>query len=449
MQIEELKSWFSDNRIADVDCLVPDMAGATRGKSTNPRLFIDGVENNSMRVPEAMYTISAQGETVFSDFVKPTERDLVLVPDLSTLHLAPWNNEPTACVICDSVYDDDTPNKLAPRQILKNVLKLYEAKGWTPIVGPEVEFYLIEKFKDVILEPRAPDGRSGLREFGQHVYSVDALDEFAPLFEDLYRFSEIQNIDLETLIHEDGPCQFEVNLRHNTALNVADQLFLFKRLTRHTVLRHDMFVTFMAKPYAEQSGSSIHLHQSVIDAKTKDNIFSNDDGTDSQLFQNYIGGLQKYLPIIMPLFAPYANSYRRFEAFMSAPTNTHWGRENRTVGLRVPSSNASSRRVENRIAGSDVNPYLAIAASLLCGYIGMAEKIKPRAEFVGESYGSSDHALPSQLTKALENLSASQEMRKYLGDNFVDTFTKIKEVENEHRSSILNPWDVRFLMVNV
>lgn len=449
MNLKQAEEWFARHRVVDVDLLVPDMAGATRGKSMNPSIFMDSVAQESLRVPEVMYAIAAQGETVHSEFVKIVERDLVLKPDLSTLHLAPWNREPTACAICDSYYDDGKPNNIAPRQVLKNVVALYEEKGWTPIVGPEIEFYLIEKFKDVIFEPRAPDGQSGLREFGQHVYSLDAIDEFAHLFEELYQFSEVQRINLETIIHEDGPCQFEVNIRHSSALEVADQLYLFKRLSRQTAMRHNMFITFMAKPYADQSGSAIHLHQSVVDKKTGANIFADDTGEDSELFMNYIGGLQTYLPIVMPLMAPYANSYRRFEAFMSAPTNTNWGRENRTVGLRVPKSRREARRVENRIAGSDVNPYLAISASLLAGYIGMVEKISPRPEHIGDSYHSEEHPLPRHLNEALDNFATSEAMAKYLGAEFVDLFTTIKMTENEHRSSILNPWDVRFLMVNV
>jgi glutamine synthetase len=232
-------------------------------------------------------------------------------------------------------------------------------------------------------------------------------------------------------------------------MKVADQLFLFKRLARHVAKRHGMFVTFMAKPYADQSGSSIHLHQSVVDRKTGKNIFATNEGDDTALFAHYVGGLQAHLPSAMPLLAPYTNSYNRFEAFMSAPTNTHWGRENRTVGLRVPASGRDARRVENRISGADINPYLAIAASLVCGYIGMAEKIEPRAEYVGEGYEDRERPLPSTLTESVETFAKSAALKKYLGAGFVDTYAALKRSEYEHRSSVLSPWDVRYLMVNV
>lgn len=448
MNLKELKQWMGDQRIGDLSCLTPDMGGAARGKNMTPALFLSSLENKSLRIPEATYTISVHGEMIYSDHVMRTERDLVLAPDLSTVHIAPWNTDATAAVICDAVTDQGAPFDLAPRQVLRNVVERFHQEGWTPIVGPEIEFYLIARFSDVVHEPRAPDGASGLREFGQHVYSLDAIDEFDKLFEELYQFCEIQNIQLDTLIHEDGPCQFEVNIHHGEAMNVADQLFLFKRLARHVAKRHGLFVTFMAKPYADQSGSSIHLHQSVVDRKTGANIFADAAGEDTDQFRHYIGGLQAHLPSAMPLLAPYTNSYNRFEAFMSAPTNTHWGRENRTVGLRVPSSGTDARRVENRISGADINPYLAIAASLVCGYIGMIEKIEPRAEYVGEGYEDRERPLPATLTESVEAFSRSEALKAYLGEGFVDTYAAIKRAEYEHRSSVLSPWDVRFLMVN-
>lgn len=448
MNLNELQQWMRDKRIGDVSCLTPDMGGAARGKNMTPALFLSSLEKNSLRIPEATYTISVHGEMIYTDHVMRTERDLVLAPDLSTLHFAPWNTDATAAVICDALTDQGAPFDLAPRQVLRNVIELFHQRGWTPIVGPEIEFYLIARFSDVVHEPSAPDGSSGLREFGQHVYSLDAIDEFDKLFEELYQFCDVQNIQLDTLIHEDGPCQFEVNIHHGEAMNVADQLFLFKRLARHVAKRHGIFVTFMAKPYADHSGSSIHLHHSVVDRKTGKNIFADANGEDTDKFRHYIGGLQAHLPASMPLLAPYTNSYNRFEAFMSAPTNTHWGRENRTVGLRVPASGAEARRVENRISGADVNPYLAIAASLVCGYIGMVENIEPRAEYVGEGYKDRERPLPATLTESVESFSNSEALKTYLGEGFVDTFAAIKRAEYEHRSSVLSPWDVRFLMVN-
>lgn len=449
MEFEQLSEWFQKYRIADVACLVPDLTGIARGKSMTPALFLSSMKNDQLRIPEGIYTTNVQGAMVYNEHIVNTEKDLVLKPDLSTLHLVDWNADTTACFICDTETSEGKRYDLAPRQILQNVVDLFAKKGWKPVVGPEIEFYLIAKFSDVVLEPSAPDGRSGLREFGQHIYSLDAVDEFDGLFEEIYNHCEKQNIDLDTLIHEDGLCQFEVNLRHNDALKVADQLYLFKRVARQVARRHGVFVTFMAKPYADESGSSIHLHQSLVDIETGQNMFSDDAGEDTEFFMNYIGGLQKYLPQIMPLLAPYTNSYNRFEAYMSAPTNTHWSRENRTVGFRVPTSNRHSRRIENRIAGADVNPYLAIAASLICGYLGLSEKVKPRPEYFGEGYSELCDALPASLPDAVDLMAASDAIRSILGDAFVDTYTEVKRTEYLARSKVLSPWDVRYLMVNV
>ena len=449
MNTDELENWLRGERVDDVNCLIPDMSGAVRGKSMTSALFMNGVKTGGLRAPESTYAINVHGDFTFNDHIRSTENDLVLAPDLETVRLEPWNADPTACFICDTLTDDGAFYPLAPRQVLRSVVSLYKEKGWTPIIGPEVEFYLISKFKEPILEPQPAEGQSGLKDYGQHVMSLDAIDEFAPLFDDFYHSCEAQHIVLDTLIHEDGPCQFEINIRHDEAMKVADQLYLFKRLARQVAMRHDMFVTFMAKPYADCSGSALHLHQSVVNAKTGENIFSNEDGRDTDLFRWYIGGLQQYLLHVIPLFAPYTNSYNRFQAYMSAPTNTHWSRENRTVGFRVPQSAREARRVENRIGGSDVNPYLALAASLLCGYIGMTERLDPAPEYIGEGYIDDKQQLPSSLMIGLERFRGSKTIRRLLGDAFVETYAEIKQTEHEHRASILSPWDIRYLLTNI
>ena len=448
MDTEELGKWLSAHQIGEVSCLIPDLNGTARGKSMTPALFLDAYKNESLRIPEAAYAINAHGEFTTNDFIDESEKDLLMAPDLETLHIVPWAKESTACIICDGYAVGGPPSPIAPRQVLKDVVERYHQLGLEPIVGPEVEFYLIDRFEDTISEPRPPKGASGLAEFGQYAYSLDAIDEFDDFFEELYDFAEAQNIDIDTNIHEEGPCQFEINLKHSTALKVADQLFLFKRLARHAAKRHGFFVTFMAKPYAEESGSSIHLHQSLVDLQTNKNVFANEDGSDSELFSYYIGGLQRYIPSAMPLIAPYTNSYNRFEAYMSAPTNVHWSRDNRTVGLRVPESSASARRIENRIPGSDINPYLAIAASLMCGLMGIEEKIKRKPEFIGQSAEDSRRALPKTLTEAVSKFRNSEGMRTYFGEALVTTYADVKQEEYEHRSSVLSPWDVRYLMVN-
>jgi glutamine synthetase len=159
-------------------------------------------------------------------------------------------------------------------------------------------------------------------------------------------------------------------------VKLADEIFYFKRMIREAALRHNCYATFMAKPIEGEPGSAMHVHHSIVDT-TGQNIFSNDDGGESAAFLHFIGGMQRHLPSVIALLAPYVNSYRRYVRDFAAPINLEWGRDNRTTGLRVPVSDAASRRVENRLPGMDCNPYLGIAASLACGYLGLVEGDRP------------------------------------------------------------------------
>ena len=216
----------------------------------------------------------------------------------------PWAAEPTAQVIHDCFYGDGRRVAMAPRNVLRHVLELYAQRGWEPVVAPELEFYLVEPNLDADYPLKPPVGRSGRAEPGRQSYSIAAVNEFDPLFDDIYQFCEDQEIEIDTLIHEDGPAQMEINLIHGNALDLADQAFLFKRTAREAALRHKMYATFMAKPHAKEPGSAMHIHQSVLDRKSGKNIFSNADGTPSQLFFAHIAGLQRYLPAAMALFCP-------------------------------------------------------------------------------------------------------------------------------------------------
>ena len=205
------------------------------------------------------------------------------------------------------------------------------------MVAPELEFFLVEPNTDPDYPLKPPIGRSGRPEIGRQAYSIDAVNEFDPLFDDIYDFCEAQDLDIDTLIHEAGAAQMEINFNHGDALDLADQAFLFKRTAREAALRHKMYATFMAKPLAGEPGSAMHIHQSVVDAKTGKNIFSDARRqADSRCSSRIIAGLQKYLPAAMSLFAPNVNSYRRITRYNSAPINVQWGFDNRTAGLRVP-----------------------------------------------------------------------------------------------------------------
>jgi glutamine synthetase len=332
--------------------------------------------------------------------------------------------------------------------VLRRVLDLYAERGWRPIVAPELEFFLVQVNTDPDYPLVPPVGRSGRPETGRQAYGIDAVNEFDPLFEEIYDFCEAQEIDIDTLAHEAGAAQMEINFNHGEAMEVADQAFLFKRTVRQTALRHKVYATFMAKPLADEPGSAMHIHQSLLDRRTGKNLFAHKNGADTVLFRSHIAGLQRFLPSAMPLLAPNVNSYRRLLPWSDAPINVHWGLDNRTVGLRVPVSAPASRRIENRLAGADANPYLCIAASLACGYIGMAEKMKPSKPIEGDAYKLA-HTLPRTLYDALNRLNASKPLRNVLGERFIRAVNAVKQTELNAYQRVISSWEREHLLLNV
>jgi glutamine synthetase len=213
-------------------------------------------------------------------------------------------------------------------------------------------------------------------------------------------------------------------------------------------MRHDMYATFMAKPIAGEPGSAMHVHQSIVDKATGRNIFSNPDGSPSREFFWYLGGLQKYIPAAMALFAPYVNSYRRLVRSTAAPINIQWGTDNRTVGIRSPVAEPAARRVENRVIGADANPYVALAATLACGWLGIRHRLEPSPECKGDAY-LGDYQLPRSLGEALALLRACDDLREVLGDAFVTVYSEIKEVEYAEFMKVISPWEREHLLLHV
>lgn len=440
--MDRIQSWLSDHNIDDVEAFVPDMAGAARGKVLPAAKFGSG----ELKLPEGIFAQTVSGEYVDNkDNVE--DRDMLLRPDPDTLRPVPWAADPTASVFLDCVNRDGDPVETSPRHVLRMVLDLYEEKGWRPVVAPEVEFYLINPHSDANEEVEPPEGRLGWTETSKQPYSIDSMNDFEPFMNDVYAYCEVQNILIDTLSQEMGPAQFELNFLHGDAIDLADQVFLFKRTVREAAIAHEMHATFLARPMSEEAGSALHMHQSVVDADGN-NIFSDAKGKPSDLFSAYIGGLQKYMPQALLLFAPYPNSYRRFLSYDAAPVNLGWAIDNRTVGLRVPDSEPEARRVENRLAGSDVNPYLVLAGTLACGYLGMLEGTKPDAPIEGSAYDLPFN-LHRYMYEAIDAFEASDAMRSTLGNKFVDIYTEIKKHECHEFQTIVTPWEREVLMFNV
>src|SRR5437016_2560547 len=280
---KDMDRWFDENRITEIECLVPDLAGVARGKILPREKF---TEDRGMRVPEDVLAMTVNGDKPGDDptyraVISAIDHDLILRPDPSTVCLVPWAADSTAQIIHDAFRTNGEPADFVPRTVLRRVLGLYRDKGWEPVVAPELEFYLVAKNADPNMPLAPPVGRSGRAETVRRAYSIDAVNEFDPLFEEIYDYCKAMELDVDTLIHEVGAGQMEINFLHGDPLELADQSFYFKRTLRETALRHQMYATFMAKPMQGEPGSAMHIHQSLLDARTGRNIFSNPDGSPS------------------------------------------------------------------------------------------------------------------------------------------------------------------------
>jgi glutamine synthetase len=445
----ELEQWLDERRVTEIECLVPDLTGVARGKILPRQKF---TEDRGMRLPQAVVAMGVTGEFPeqgpYYDVISPNDFDLHLRPDPSTVRIVPWAVDPTAQVIHDCYDRDGVIVPYAPRSVLRHVCELYDAEGWDPVVAPELEFYLVDRNTDPDIPLKPPIGRSGRAETSRQAYSIDAVNEFDPLFEDVYAYCEQMELNVDTLIHEIGAGQMEINFFHAHPLGLADEVFFFKRTVREAAMRHDMFATFMAKPIAGEPGSAMHVHQSIVSRDTGLNIFSKEDGTPSPEFYWYIGGLQRYVPSAMALFAPYVNSYRRLVRSHAAPINIQWGTDNRTVGIRAPLAAAASRRIENRVIGADANPYVALAATLACGYLGIKQRIEPSPECKGDAY-LGDYQLPRSLVEALSMLREETALHQVIGKEFVTVYTEVKEIEHAEFMKVISPWEREHLLLHV
>ncbi len=435
-----LPAFFQQHPVRDVECLFADINGYPRGKLMPAKTFARGDE---LRISQAIVMQAITGEYSYHPIFPDADPDVRMVPDYRTLNLAPWGRTPRAFAIHDCVQMDGRLCPFTPRSVLQAVLARYRAAGLTPVVAPEIEFYLTAPNPDPSVPFTPPTIRGGNTERGQSAFSLNVLNELAPFWDEFHAALDQLGIGSDTWLHEMGPSQFEINLLHGDPLQLADQAFLFKYLAKELAQKHGMNAVFMAKPLAGQAGSSMHLHQSVVDAAGK-NIFANPDGSDSNQLLHYIGGLQRFLPDLMLIFAPTVNSFRRFISGSQAPINLHWGLDNRSAGLRIPVASANARRVENRVAGADANPYLLIAASLAAGLAGLEQQIPARDALVGSGYDHAHDLAPTFLA-AHQAMSQSQIAPQLLGSDFVTGYCAVKLLEYQNYLNEISAWERRYL----
>jgi glutamine synthetase len=424
------------------------MTGMARGKIIPAAKFS---HDYGTRLPEGIFVTTVTGDypDEYYELVAPSDSDMVLRPDPETVRMVPWAVDPTAQIIHDCYTRDGRLHELAPRSVLRRVLAMYDELGLQPIVAPELEFFLVQKNTDPDFPLQPPAGRSGRPETARQSYSIDAVNEFDPILDMMYDYAEAMELDVDTLIHESGAAQLEVNFQHADPMSRADQVFLFKRTMREAALRHGIYATFLAKPMENEPGSAMHIHQSLLDKKTGRNVFAGKkSGGPSKLFGHYLAGLQKYVPMAMAFFAPNVNSYRRLALGDVAPVNVEWGYDNRTCGLRVPHDTIENTRVESRFAGSDANPYLAMAATLCCGLLGMQEELEPTKPLTGSAQDLG-YALPRSLQQSLDSLEDCEPLHQVFGKRFCNTFIAVKRREYQTFLRVISSWEREFLLLNV
>ncbi|WP_420859842.1 glutamine synthetase family protein [Marivivens marinus] len=405
-----------------------DLNGQARGKRI-PIRFARKIEEEGMRFPLSVLNLDIWGEDVEDSplvfeigdpdgVLQPTERGYVPMP---------WLNSPSALLPLWMYTEDGQPFGGDPRHALAMVVERYKALGMTPVVATEMEFYLVDDSGREIQQPASP--RSGKRRPGAEILSLRALDAFDNFFNDLYDGCDAMGIETEAATSEVGLGQFEINLVHvDDALRAADDAWLFKMLVRGLARKHDMAASFMAKPYEDYAGNGMHVHFSVIDKDGK-NLFADGTHEGTPLLRQAIAGCLKGIPDLALIFAPHGNSYDRLVPESHAPTGVCWAYENRTASVRVPGGSPAGRRVEHRVAGGDVNPYLFLAAVLGSALIGIEDGLTPPPPISGNAYEQDLPQIPATWAEAIDALEESELAKRILPEQLIQNFVLTKRQE--------------------
>jgi glutamine synthetase len=358
------------------------------------------------------------------------DRDLLMWPVGGSLVLVPWSEEPAAQYIAEIRDRDGSLHFADPRNLLSRVGERYRDLGFTPVGAVELEFFLLDRDAALSGKPIAPKALiSGARPDQYQAYHLQDLADFSPFFRDLYAFAAAQRLPAKTLISEYAPGQMEIVLRHRSdILKAADDAVMLKRLIKATAEKHGLLATFMAKPYAQWTGCGMHVHVSLADAAGR-NLFAAGDAASNTLLHHGIGGLMATMADATLIFAPNANSYRRFRRNSYAPVSISWGIDNRTVSLRIPAGSPDTRHIEHRPAGADANPYLVLASVLAGIHHGIIRKLEPGPPVTGNGYDQPAERIPSDWLSAIAALRRSAVLRDYFGDKFIDCFCMLKDVE--------------------
>jgi len=415
--------------VQSVQIFITDPSGVPRGKAVR-REELARIFESGRQVAGSILGLDITGQDVDdTGLVWDTgDADMCARPIAGSLVRAPWLASPTGQLMLTMFDGKGAPAPADPRHCLVRVLESFARDGLTPVVACELEFYLLKEEAGGRLAP-AGGGRAGERQ-KIDAYSLQRLDDLAPVFDDVYRAATAQGLPAETLMSEYSPGQFEITLRHrDDALRAVDEAVMFKRAVRGAAQKHGLIACFMAKPFTARAGSGLHVHVSVNDSRGA-NIFASDDPAGTPALRHAIGGMKQTMAESMAVFAPNANSYRRFVSESYAPVAPIWGINNRSVSLRVPAGPAASRHVEHRIAGADANLYLAVATVLGAAARGMSAAIDPGAAVTGNGYArDQEQTLPRTWRESLDAAQRSEFLAATLGRQFLDVFLAIKSQE--------------------
>ncbi|MEQ9693389.1 glutamine synthetase family protein [Shimia sp. SDUM112013] len=361
-----------------------DLNGQMRGKRV-PASYSGKLGKGAVRMPLSVLNVDIWGADIEnSPLVFETgDADGILFPTDRGPVPMPWLETPSALVPMSMSHEDGAPFLGDPRQALANVLERYAARGWSVMAATEMEFSLVDDSSKHLRPPRDP--RSKRRLFGPDILSLDELDAFDDFFTELHKGCVAMGLPTQTIINEAGLGQFEVTLRHQSALRAADDAVLFKMLARGIARRHGMAATFMAKPYLEDAGNGMHVHFSVLD-RGGNNVFDNGGPEGTEILMQAVAGCVQAMPASTLIFAPHGPSYDRLVPGAHAPTGACWAYENRTAAIRIPGGPPVARRIEHRVAGGDNNPYLVLACVLGAAIEGIEEQLAPPAPIDGNAY---------------------------------------------------------------
>jgi glutamine synthetase len=428
--------------IDEIECVTPDLNGVPRGKVMTAEGFLEG---RRLQMARGVLLQCIMGGYPPARFYGSDDGDLALVAEPTQIHRLPWSDDGRALAICDANELDGRSSALSTRGQLKAVIARYAALGLAPVVATELEFFVFAPNTDPLQPFLPPLGKDGRRELGHSAFSVSSNNGLRPFFNEVYQCMAALGLPRDTFMHEMGISQFEINLLHGDPLLLADQTFLFKHLLKEVALKHGLTVVCMAKPLAKTPGSSMHIHQSLVEIGSGRNVFSDEQGQPTPTFLHFIGGLQACMADFTALFAPNVNSYQRLCHPYASPNNACWSEDNRAAGLRIPASAPVARRVENRLPGADANPYLAIAASLAAGLHGIEQRLQPAPAIQGEFEVPEHLSLPCTLHAALQRLKHSALARELFGNEFIEGYVASKTLELTDFFDEITPWERRVL----